>query len=94
VINAGRGRIGLPLDDFDGEIEVNGGEIRVCAPPGLGVRVREDVTFGSVVHGGLRAGRGTSTWESDAFATALHQADLSVTVHAGSVLFNPEGGCG
>jgi hypothetical protein len=73
VINAGRGRIVLPLDDFNGEIEVNGGEIRICAPPGLGVRVREDVTFGSVVHGGLRAGRGTSTWESEAFATALHQ---------------------
>jgi hypothetical protein len=94
VINAGRGTVVLPLDDFDAEIEVNGGEVRICTPPGLGIRVREDVTFGSVAHGGLRAGRGTSTWETDAFVIAQRHADLSVTVHAGSVLFNPEGGCG
>ena len=53
----------------------------------------EDVTMGSVDHPGMRAGRGSSTWESDNFAVAPYTAELSVSVNVGSVHIDPAGGC-
>jgi hypothetical protein len=92
-INAGDGTVVLPAADFDGSLEVNGGELRVCVPEDLGLRIHEDVSMGSIGRSGLRSGRDGSTWESDDYAAARYHAELTVEVNVGSVEFNPQGGC-
>ena len=67
------------------------GSIEICAPAGLGMRIRGDTEFGSTQFNGLlRVG---DAWETPNFATATYLADLNVSAQAGSVVLNPAGGC-
>ncbi len=62
-VNAGAGWLQLPATgDLSGDLSVNAGKLSVCAPDGLGLRVRGDASLGSIDHGGLiRNGNG---WET------------------------------
>ena len=77
--------------DFAGSVEVNLGELQVCAPAGLGLRitapgdVRDFRANGQKVSG--------SVWQSPGYTSASHQVDLDVDVNFGAVLVNPIGGC-
>ena len=91
-VNAGAGWLQLPATgDLSGDLSVNAGKLSVCAPDGLGLRVRGDASLGSIDHGGLiRNGNG---WETPGYATAPHHADLVVSANLGAIDINPEGGC-
>ena len=91
-VNAGAATVLLPAGaDLAGELDVAAGAIEICVPPGLGVRVQGDAEFGDTTFNGLvRVG---DAWETPGRSTATHQADLSVSAQAGSVVVNPAGGC-
>lgn len=90
-LNAGSLRIYLPNSDMTAALSVNVGEMRVCVPPDLGVRVHSDVTLGSADLPGLVNRGGYS--ETANYSTAARHADLTVSVNLGSVKLNPAGGC-
>ena len=94
TLNAGDTRIVLPATNLTGSLTVNAGSIRLCAPPGVGLRFRtnESITssYDFATAGLLKSG---STWTSPDFATAGIRIDLSMTANAGSVALNPAEGC-
>ncbi len=91
-VNAGSGRITLPAADFTGAVSVNVGEMRVCVPADLGVRVNgSTVTMGSADYRGLVQRNGG--WETPNYSSAAHKAQLTVNVNLGSFTLNPSGGC-
>jgi hypothetical protein len=90
--NAARVALILPAaSDLSGDITVNAGALTVCAPDGLGLRIREQSTLAGFTNSGLV--RVNDAWETPGYATAVHHADVSVTANVGSVDVNPEGGC-
>jgi len=85
-------RLHLPLQgDYAGTFRVEAGELRICQPFGLGLRVDFAGSPREVRVNGLRFEGGT--WQSEAYETAANRADLSVKVNFGTVLINPIGGC-
>jgi hypothetical protein len=90
-INAGSAKVIVPAADFDGELTVNAGKLELCVPDDLGVRIRSDITLGSLDHTGLV--RNGSAWESTNYPITTRHADLAITVNVGSVEINPEGDC-
>ena len=91
-MNAARVRLTLPAaSDLTADVSVNAGALSICAPDGLGLRVRETSTLADFSASGLV--RANGAWETPGYATAMHQADVSVTTNVGSVDVNPEGGC-
>ncbi len=92
TLNAGATSLTLPADqDITGSISVNAGALKLCAPAGLGLRIDSTTTLGSARYPGLALNG--SAWETADYATAVHRADLTVTVNVGSVQLNPIGGC-
>jgi hypothetical protein len=91
-VNGGAASVTLPATgELAGDISVNAGSVRVCAPDGLGLRVRSASTLASITTPGLvRVG---DAWETPGYATAINHADVTVAVNVGSVEINPEGGC-
>lgn len=91
-INAGAATVLLPeAGDFSGHLAVNAGSLEVCAPAGLGLRVRGKSALGTTTFNGLvRVG---DAWESPDYTTAKSHADVTVSANVGSVVINPEGGC-
>jgi hypothetical protein len=91
-INAARVQLTLPAaSDLTADFSVNAGALSICTPDGLGLRVRERSTLADFSASGLV--RANGAWETPGYATAMHQADVSVTANVGSVDVNPEGGC-
>jgi hypothetical protein len=92
VINAGSLSIHLPADsDVVGSLRVGAGQLQVCSPPGLALRVTSKGTAEMVRVDGLQ--QHASEWQSPDYASATHRADLSVNVNFGVVEINPIGGC-
>lgn len=91
TVNAGMLSIRLPATDVVGSMEVNAGGLELCVPSGLGLRVHHTGALSGVSVNGLDQ-EGTD-WQSADYATALHRADLNVTVNLGAVEINPIGGC-
>lgn len=91
-VNGGATSVTLPATgELAGDISVNAGAVRVCAPEGLGLRIRSESTLASITTPGLvRVG---DAWETPGYATAINHADVTVAVNVGSVEINPEGGC-
>ncbi|HEX5014785.1 MAG TPA: DUF5668 domain-containing protein [Candidatus Limnocylindrales bacterium] len=92
VVNVGALSVSLPGDgDLVGSLTVGAGEIDVCAPPRLGLRV---VSSGNAdrfaVNGGEEA---SGVWISPNYRSAEHHADLEVRSNFGAVDINPIGGC-
>lgn len=92
TLDFGRLAIQLPQQGtYSGVIRVDAGEVRLCVPFGLGVRVDFAGSPREVRINGLRS-EGTA-WENDLYQSATNRADLSVKVNFGSVAINPIGGC-
>jgi hypothetical protein len=92
VVNLGSLSVDLPAaSDLVGSLRVGAGELRICAPPGLGLHVRTSGTAEQVRVNGLP--QRASEWQSPDYATATHHADLRVSGNFGSVEINPIGGC-
>jgi hypothetical protein len=91
-VNGGAISLSLPATgELAGDISVNAGAVRVCAPDGLGLRVRSESTLASITT--PRLVRVGDAWETLDYATAINHADVTVAVNVGSVEINPEGGC-
>jgi hypothetical protein len=92
VTNVGSLSMRLPANsDLVGSFRVGAGELQLCAPPGLGLRV---TTKGVARHVTVADLHETgSNWENPEFASALHRAYLNVSVSFGTVKINPIGGC-
>lgn len=94
-LNAGDVRIVLPASSLTGDITVNAGSIRLCAPPGVGLRfaTNDNNITSSFAFSGAGLVKSGSTWTSPDFATTTVKIDLSTTANAGSVALNPAEGC-
>ncbi len=92
VVNVGSLSMTLPgISDLTGSLRVGGGELRICAPPGLGLRVVSRGVAGGVIVNGVD--QQESNWQNPEFASATHRADLTVRATFGAVEINPIGGC-
>jgi hypothetical protein len=90
-VNIGSLAITLPADDVAGSIRLGGGELRLCAPEGLGLRLTMRGEPREVEIDGLQ--QSGSVWQSPDYASASSRADLDVHVNFGSVEVDPIGGC-
>lgn len=91
VVNVGSLSIRLPASDLVGSLLVRAGELRICAPPGLGLRVTSSGTGEQVRIDGVQ--QHGSSWQGPDYATATHRADLRVSATFGAVEIDPIGGC-
>lgn len=91
VVNVGSLSIRLPDGDLVGSLRVGAGDLEVCGPPGVGLRVTTKGVPKQVTVDGLR--QTESTWQSPDYASATHHADLQVSVNFGTVQIDPIGGC-
>ena len=77
-----------------GSIEANAGSVKLCAPPGAGLRLRTGdsllATYDYADHGLVKAG---TTWTTPGYDSASVQIDLRTTANAGTFELDPEGGC-
>jgi hypothetical protein len=94
VLNAGSLGVTLPNKSMTGSIQANAGAVKLCAPEGVGLRLR---TGGSSLaaydydgHGLVSDG---STWTSPGYDTAAVQIDLETRANLGSFTLDPAGGC-
>ncbi len=92
TVNAGELAIELGADEnLAGSLAVNAGSLKVCAPSELGLQVRQTGALASTeLDGFVRNG---SVWQSPHYASAVHHADLDVSVNLGNLEINPIGGC-
>src|SRR6185295_3487697 len=84
-LNAGSVGLTLPNLSMTGSIQANAGAVKLCAPPGVGIRLR---TGESIIAGYDYAGHGLvqdgTTWTTPGFESASVQIDLRTTANAGS----------
>ena len=77
-----------------GSIEANAGAVRLCAPPGAGLRLRTGdniiASYDYASHGLVQNG---TTWTTPGYDSASVQIDLRTAANAGSFMLDPEGGC-
>jgi hypothetical protein len=91
-VNAAAIWVRLPAaGEFTADLDVNAADVDLCAPADLGLRIRQDVVLGATTWSGLV--RNDVAWETPGYSTAIHHADVTVSVNVGSVHVNPEGGC-
>jgi hypothetical protein len=92
VVNVGSLSLRLPAaSDLVGSLRVGGGELQVCAPPGVGLRITTKGGPKEVTVDGLH--EAVSEWQSPDYASATYHADLSLTSNFAAVVINPIGGC-
>ena len=84
----------LPHVSTTGTIHANAGAVRLCAPPGVALKLH---TQESIVanydyddHGLVQDG---STWTTSGFDTAAQKIELRTEANAGSFVLDPEDGC-
>jgi hypothetical protein len=92
AVNVGSLFIDLPAaSDLVGSLRLGAGELRICAPPGLGLRITSSGTAEQVrVNNRQQHG---SVWQSPDYTSATHRADLRISANFGAVEINPTGGC-
>jgi hypothetical protein len=93
-LNAGSLGLTLPHVSTTGTIHANAGAVRLCAPPGVALKLH---TQESIVasydyndHGLVQDG---STWTTPGFDTAPQKIELRTEANAGSFVLDPEDGC-
>jgi hypothetical protein len=92
AVGVGSMSILLPADsDLDGTLRIGAGQLQVCAPPGLGLRLTTRGTAKDVTVGGRDVR--DAEWQSPGYASALRHADIHVNVDFGTVEIDPIGGC-
>jgi hypothetical protein len=93
-LNAGSLGLYLPSVSTTGTIEANAGSIKLCAPPGVALRLHTDENvlssydFGSA--GLIQVG---DTWETPGYDTAVTRIELRIEANVGSFRLDPEEGC-
>lgn len=94
-VNAGSITITFPSQSLSGSVSANAGSIELCIPAGVGIRLRTEDNL-TASYDVERAGlvRIGNAWESPDYATASATVDLSASANAGSIVLNPEDGCG
>ena len=93
-LNAGSVAVTLPNTSMTGSIQVNAGSVRICAPPGAGLRLQTgDSIIASYDYADAGLTKNGSTWTTPGFATADVKIDLRTEANAGSFSLNPEDGC-
>jgi hypothetical protein len=94
-LNASSMGLTLPNLSTTGSIQANAGSVKLCAPPGAGLRLR---TGESIIAGYDYAGHGLiqdgTIWTTPGFDSASVQIDLRTMANAGSFVLDPEDGCG
>jgi hypothetical protein len=91
--NLGSLTLRLPNRSFGATIQVNAGSASICAPPGIGLRIRFDSVAASddfESHGLVRAG---DFWQTSGFETSETRIELSIDANAGSVSLDPAREC-
>ena len=92
VVNVGALALDLPgASDLVGSLRVAAGQIRICTPPGLGLRVTSTGTADAIRVDSLQ--QHGSEWQSPDYTSATRRADLGVSATLGAVDINPIGGC-
>ena len=93
-INAGSLGLYLPAVSTTGTIEANAGSIRLCAPPGVALRLHtEDSVLSSYDFGSAGLVQVGDTWETPGYDTAVTRIELQIDANAGSFRLDPEEGC-
>jgi cell wall-active antibiotic response 4TMS protein YvqF len=92
IVNAGDLSLSLADDgDLVGSVRVNAGDVDICYPAELGLRV---VTRGAMDHVVVRGDdQGGGVWISPNYRSAAHHADIDIRSNFWAVEFNPIGGC-
>jgi hypothetical protein len=95
TLNAGSLGLILPNLSMTGSIQANAGAVRLCAPPGVALRLH---TGESLLGGYDYTGHGLvqdgSTWSTPGFDTAPVRIELDTAANIGSFKLDPEDGCG
>ncbi len=91
-LTAGSAGITLPALDMRGTIQANAASIRLCVPPGVGLRIETGGSFAASYdfHDLVQDG---SVWTSPGFAEAPVRIDLQTDGTAASFTLDPEDGC-
>lgn len=93
-LNAGSLGLTLPNVSVTGSVEANAGAVRLCAPPGAGLRLRTgDSIIASYDYAGHGLVQNGTTWTTPGYEGASVQIDLRTAANAGSFTLDPEGGC-
>ena len=94
-LNAGSLGVTLPNLSMTGSIQANAGAVRLCAPPGAGLRLHTGesiiASYDYAGHGLVQDGK---TWTTPGFDSAPVQIELDTGANAGSFTLDPEDGCG
>ncbi len=94
-LNAGSLGITLPASAMTGNIQANAGSVRICAPPGVALRLETgDSVLASYDYDGHGLVKEGSTWSTPGYDTAAVRIDLTTEGNAGSFTLDPEEGCG
>lgn len=93
-VNAGSIGVTLPNLSMRGSVEVNAGSVKLCTPPGAGVRITtKESLVSSYDFGSAGLTKNGSTWQTPGFDGAAVKIDLDAQANAGSVSLNQAGGC-
>jgi hypothetical protein len=90
------GSASLILDgasDTTGRISNSVGSTEICAPAGLGLRIRYTGSLASDNFAAAGLALVAGAWQNAGYDTAAHRADLTLDNSVGSVTLNPAGGC-
>ncbi len=91
-LNIGQIRLLLgAASDMTGTFDVNLGELMICAPDDLGLRISSSGDAHELKVDGTAVD--ADSWQSPGYASASHHVNLEVNVDLGSVEINPIGGC-
>lgn len=94
TVNAGSAGLRLPDASVRGSLTVNAGAIRLCVPPGVGLRL---TTKRGGLGGNDFGARGLTerdgVWTTAGWEGAAHLIDLETTANAGGFSLDPEDGC-
>jgi len=93
-LNAGSLGVTLPHVSMTGTIHANAGAVRLCAQPGVALRLHTGesivASYDYADHGLEQNG---STWSTPGFDTAATRIELQTEANAGSFVLDPEDGC-
>ena len=93
-LNAGALGLTLPNSSVTGSVEANAGAVRLCAPPGAGLRLRTgDNIIASYDYAGHGLVQDGTTWTTPGFDSASVRIDLRTAANVGSFTLDPEDGC-
>lgn len=94
-LNAGSVGLTLPRVSTTGTIHANAGAVRLCAPPGVALKLHTGesiiASYDYADHGLVQDG---STWTTPGFDSAPTKIELQTEANAGSFVLDPEDGCG